>query len=74
MVVKTSTIDLFEMWKAIWLYKYRIIIFTIIAAVISVIYALSLPNIYKQALLSHSKENDASGLAKMAGQIGRAHV
>ncbi len=66
-----ALIDLFEMWKAIWGSKYYIIVFTFFISVLSVLYAVSLPNKYKaEILLAHANNGDASALSGMASQFG----
>ncbi len=64
-------IDLKELFVALWKGKWIIIATTFTAAVISVFYALSLPNIYKsEALLAPAEESQGGGLAALAGQFG----
>ncbi|MEM0514225.1 Wzz/FepE/Etk N-terminal domain-containing protein [Pseudoalteromonas sp. YIC-827] len=64
-------IDLKELFLALWQGKWIIIGTTIIAAVISVVYALSLPNIYKsEALLAPAEDGQSGGLSALAGQFG----
>ncbi|CAM3031970.1 Wzz/FepE/Etk N-terminal domain-containing protein [Vibrio mytili] len=64
-------IDLRELFAAIWKGKWIIIATTFVFAVGSVLYALSLPNIYKaDALLAPAESSNGGGLAKMAGQLG----
>ena len=64
-------IDLRELWDVLWNGKWVIIAITFVFAVASVLYALSLPNIYKsEALLAPADENSGGGLAGMAGQFG----
>ncbi|MCS0024733.1 Wzz/FepE/Etk N-terminal domain-containing protein [Vibrio antiquarius] len=64
-------IDLVELFKALWGGKWIIIAITFIFAVGSVIYALSLPNIYKSdALLSPTERSNGGGLSNMASQLG----
>jgi uncharacterized protein involved in exopolysaccharide biosynthesis len=68
---EVALIDLFEVWRAIWISKYYVITFTFFISVISVLYADSLPNKYKaEILLSHANNGDASALAGMASQLG----
>ncbi|WP_229607874.1 Wzz/FepE/Etk N-terminal domain-containing protein [Vibrio parahaemolyticus] len=60
-----------ELFWALWKGKLVIIATTIVFTVASVIYALSLPNIYKaDALLAPSESSSGGGLSKMAGQLG----
>ena len=64
-------IDLRELFKALWKGKWIIIATTLIFAIGSVLYALSLPNIYKaDALLAPAESSNGGGLSKMAGQLG----
>lgn len=64
-------IDLLELMKAIWKGKWIIFISTTIFAIGSVIYALSLPNIYKaDALLAPAESSKGGSLSQMAGQLG----
>jgi uncharacterized protein involved in exopolysaccharide biosynthesis len=64
-------IDLRELFKALWKGKWIIIATTFVFAASSVLYALSLPNIYKSdALLAPAESSDGGGLSKMAGQLG----
>lgn len=64
-------IDLRELFKALWKGKWIIIATTFVFAVGAVIYALSLPNIYKSdALLAPAESSNGGGLSKMAGQLG----
>ncbi|CCN80344.1 OtnB protein [Vibrio nigripulchritudo SFn27] len=64
-------IDLRELFKALWKGKWIIIVTTFVFAIVSVLYALSLPNIYKaDALLAPEESSNGGGLSKMAGQLG----
>ncbi len=64
-------IDLRELFNAIWKGKWIIIITTFVFAIASVLYTLSLPNIYKaDALLASAESSSSGGLSKMAGQLG----
>lgn len=64
-------IDLSELFKAFWKGKWIIIATTFVFALCSVLYALSLPNIYKaDALLAPAESSNGGGLSKMAGQLG----
>ncbi|EIU6824610.1 LPS O-antigen length regulator [Vibrio parahaemolyticus] len=64
-------IDLRELFKALWKGKWIIIATTFVFAASSVLYALSLPNIYKSdALLAPAESSNGGGLSKMAGQLG----
>ncbi|EGR0693766.1 Wzz/FepE/Etk N-terminal domain-containing protein [Vibrio parahaemolyticus] len=64
-------IDLHELFGALWKGKWIIIVTTFVFAVGAVLYALSLPNIYKSdALLAPAESSNGGGLSKMAGQLG----
>ncbi|MDW2301107.1 LPS O-antigen length regulator [Vibrio alginolyticus] len=64
-------IDLRELFGALWKGKWIIIATTFVFAVGAVLYALSLPNIYKSdALLAPAESSGGGGLSKMAGQLG----
>lgn len=64
-------IDLRELFKTLWKGKWIIIATTFVFAIGSVLYALSLPNIYKaDALLAPAESSSGGGLSKMAGQLG----
>ena len=64
-------IDLRELFKVLWKGKWIIIATTFAFSVGSVLYALSLPNIYKaDALLAPAESSNGGGLSKMAGQLG----
>ena len=69
-------IDLMELFGDLWLQKRLIIVSTLIASFIAVIYSLSLPNIYvSKAVLSPTQQSGdlgsslrgVSGLASLAG-------
>ncbi|WP_045482924.1 Wzz/FepE/Etk N-terminal domain-containing protein [Vibrio owensii] len=64
-------IDFRELFGALWKGKWIIIATTFIFAVGAVLYALSLPNIYKSdALLAPAESSGGGGISKMAGQLG----
>jgi len=64
-------IDLAELWSAIWSGKWLIVAITSVFAIVSVLYALSLPNEYKStAILAPASQSGAGGLSKLAGQFG----
>ncbi|EJL6749811.1 Wzz/FepE/Etk N-terminal domain-containing protein [Vibrio alginolyticus] len=64
-------IELRELLGALWKGKWIIIATTFIFAVGAVLYALSIPNIYKSdALLAPAESSGGGGLSKMAGQLG----
>jgi uncharacterized protein involved in exopolysaccharide biosynthesis len=69
--IDDDEIDLREIFKAIWKGKWVIVATTFVFAVSSVLYALSLPNVYKaDALLAPAESSSSGGLSKMAGQFG----
>ncbi|MFQ1592421.1 Wzz/FepE/Etk N-terminal domain-containing protein [Aeromonas veronii] len=64
-------IDLRELFVALWRGKLWIVASTLVGAVIAIILAISLPNIYRsEALLAPSAEQQGGGLAAMAAQFG----
>ncbi|HEA3090962.1 TPA: lipopolysaccharide biosynthesis protein [Aeromonas salmonicida] len=64
-------IDLRELFAALWHGKWWIVASTLVGAVIAVMVAISLPNIYRsEALLAPSAEQQGGGLAAMAAQFG----
>lgn len=64
-------IDLKELVSVIWKEKVLIIAVACLFAVLSVIYAIKQPNIYKsEVLLAPSEQEGSSGLAGLAGQFG----
>ncbi|USH03283.1 LPS O-antigen length regulator [Grimontia kaedaensis] len=66
----SDEIDLRELFAALWKGKWIIIATTFLFAVAGVLYALSLPNIYKSEALLAPAESSGSGLSKMAAQFG----
>lgn len=69
--ISDDEIDLKELALTLWRGKWIIIATTVIAAVIAVVYALSLPNIYRsEVLLSPVEDQQAGGLAGLANQFG----
>ncbi|MDI3428894.1 MULTISPECIES: Wzz/FepE/Etk N-terminal domain-containing protein [Aeromonas] len=64
-------IDLRELFAALWRGKWWIVASTLIGAVIAVLVAISLPDVYRsEALLAPSAEQQGGGLAAMAAQFG----
>ena len=64
-------IDLLELIKVLWDEKIKIVAITAVAAFLSVIYALSQPNIYQaEALLAPAGDAGGGGMSKLAGQFG----
>ena len=70
-VTHDDEIDLLELIKVLWDEKIKIISITAVAAFISIIYALSQPNIYQaDALLAPAGDDSNGGMSKLAGQFG----
>ncbi|TFH67603.1 LPS O-antigen length regulator [Gammaproteobacteria bacterium LSUCC0057] len=64
-------IDLRELFAVLWAGRLKILAVTVTAALLSVVVALSLPNIYRAEALVVSSESDSSGgLSALAGQFG----
>lgn len=64
-------IDLRELWNVIWAGKIKIIAITMVFILASVLYAISLPNMYKShMILAPAKSNSQSGLSALASQYG----
>src|SRR6056300_302447 len=70
--VMDDEIDLLELWNILWKGKWLIIAITAVFAVGTVVYALSLPDIYRTDVLLSPAEDDGSpggGLSGL-GQLG----
>lgn len=65
-----NSLELTDLIHAIWTGKWIIIIFTSFTGVLTVFYALSLPNVYKAEALLAPVNNEASGLSGLSGQFG----
>ena len=66
-----DSIDLREIFRALWAGKWLIGGITFAATVIAVIVALILPNIYRaEALLAPNDQEGAGGLSSLAAQYG----
>lgn len=64
-------IDLRELFRVLWAGKWLISGITFVAAVISLVVALMLPNIYRaEALLAPNQNEGAGGLGALAAQYG----
>jgi len=64
-------IDVRELFRTLWAGKWLISGITFVAAVISVIVALMMPNIYRaEALLAPNDQEGAGGLSALAAQYG----
>ena len=71
--IHDDEIDLLELIKVLWDEKIKIVAITAVAAFLSVIYALSQPNIYQaEALLAPAEDTGGGGMSKLAGQFGGA--
>ena len=69
--IANDEIDLRELFTVIWQGKLIVIALTILFAVASVFYAISLPNVYKsEALLAPAEAQQQGGLGALAGQFG----
>ena len=63
-------IDLRELFSVLWGNKIKIIGITAVFAVVSVIYALSVPNQYKASALLAPAQQQSGGLSGALGQLG----
>ena len=64
-------IDLRQLFRVLWAGKWLIVGITFAAAVIAVVVALMLPNIYRaEALLAPNDQKGAGGLSALAAQYG----
>ena len=69
--INNDEIDLLELINVFWNNRLKIVAITAVAAFISVIYALSQPNIYQaEALLAPAGDAGGGGMSKLAGQFG----
>lgn len=68
--VYDDEIDLRELFSVLWAGKRWIVAITSIFAVVSVIYALSVPNEYKASAVVAPAQSGSSSLGAMAGQLG----
>lgn len=68
---KDDEIDLREQFRVVWAGKWLLIGCTLLASIISIAVAVSLPNIYRaEALLAPSSAGGAGGLSALAAQYG----
>ncbi|WP_143870076.1 Wzz/FepE/Etk N-terminal domain-containing protein [Catenovulum sediminis] len=68
---RDDEIDLRELWNVIWAGRIKIIAITAVFAIASVIYALSLPNMYKsQIVLTPAQTDGKNGMGALASQYG----
>ena len=63
-------IDLRELFAVLWAGRIKIVAITAIFAIVSVIYALSIPNQYKATALLSSADSSGGGLSGALGQLG----
>lgn len=64
-------INFSELWSIIWKGRWLIVCVVTLCSFFSIIYALSLPNIYKsEALLAPASSEQQSGLGTLSGQFG----
>lgn len=72
-IIEEDEIDLKELFKTILKYKYKIFIFTILVVFGTLLYILSLPNLYKTEIIlapqvdNKSASGGLAGLASLAG-------
>lgn len=70
-LLQDDEIDLRELFAVLWAGRLQIVAITAAAALLSVVVALSLPNIYRAEALLISSDSDSSGsLGALAGQLG----
>lgn len=68
---RDDKVDLLELGAVIWNGKISIILITAIFSIVAIIYALSLPNMYKsQIVLVSTKETSGDGMGGLAAQYG----
>lgn len=61
-------IDLKKIWEIVWLKKWIIALILMLASMISILIAVSLPDIYRaDTLLAQSDDNEGGGLSSMLG-------
>lgn len=65
-----NEIDIREVVKIVWNQKLKVFSLTLLAAVLSVIYAVSLPNYFKASVLLMPAQNEANALSGSMSQIG----
>lgn len=67
----TEVVSFKAMFAMLWRTKWFIIVFTGLVSVATVIYAINVPNVYRASAIYLPKSNDdAGGLAQLAGQFG----
>lgn len=69
--ITENEVDLKELLSVIWRGKWIICAITAVFAIGALLYALSLPNIYRsEVTLAPTEEVSGGGMARMAGQLG----
>lgn len=64
-------VDLREFFNLIWEGRWNVILTTALFAIVSVLYAINQPNIYKsEALVAPVEQEQAGGLSALTGQFG----
>jgi uncharacterized protein involved in exopolysaccharide biosynthesis len=63
-------VDLLELWRALMRGKWIIIGVTLLFSVVSVLYALSLPNMYKSTAVLSPAASSGGGVSAFGGQLG----
>lgn len=68
---ESDEIDLKELFSVIWAGKLKIILITAVITIAAVVYALSLPNVYKATtVLAPTNQESQGGLSGLASQYG----
>lgn len=67
---ESNDIDLIELFSALWRRKWFIIGITLVFAAAGVGYAFYKQNVYQAAVLLAPTQNEANGIAGLAGQLG----
>lgn len=62
----------YELWQIVFQKKYKILIVCVLTGLLSVLYALSLPNIYRSEtlLVANSRNGNGSSMSSLVGQFG----
>ena len=69
--IDNNDLDLREIFKALWMGKFTVISVTTFFIIASIIYSLSLPNIYhSRAILSPVGESSGNGMSQMMKNMG----
>ncbi len=70
--LKTKEVDLLELLQAVWVQKIKVVIIVFVFSVISVVFAMSKPDIYRSQVLLVAADHQASrgGLSALSGQFG----